>query len=137
MGVAAVLLLLAQSPDYSAEGAKALEDGKYEEAAQSLFKAIAADSQDYYSHFSLAMAYSYLHRDAEGIAEYRMTLELKPNLYEAELNGGILLMRQKSPADALPLFEDAAAQKTGEFRPRFYLAEAQLQTGLADKAAEN
>ena len=83
------------------------------------------------------MAYSYLHRDAEGIAEYRKTLELKPGLYEAELNGGILLMRQKNPADALPLFEDAAAQKPREFRPRLYLAEAQLQSGMADQAVEN
>jgi Tfp pilus assembly protein PilF len=137
MVVAAVLLLFLQTPDYSAEGAKALEEGKYEAAAECFSKAIAADPQDYYSHFSLAMAYSYLHRDAEGIAEYRQTLALKPGLYEAELNGGILLMRQKNPADALPLFEDAAGQKPAEYRPRLYLAEAELQTGLAEKAAEN
>lgn len=137
MVLAAVLLFFLQTPDYSADGAKALEEGKYEAAAQSFSQAVAADPQDYYAHFNLAMAYSYLHRDAEGIAEYRKTLELKPGLYEAELNQGILLLRQKSPADAQPLFEDAAAQKNGEFAPRFYLAEAQLQTGLADKAADN
>lgn len=137
MVVAAVLLFFLQTPDYSAEGAKAIEEGKYEDAAGYFSKAIAADPQDYYSHFNLAMAYSYLHRDAEGIAEYRRTLELKPGLFEAELNGGILLMRQKNPADALPLFEDAASQKPREYRPRFYLAEAQLQTGMADKAADN
>ena len=54
------------------------------------------------------MAYTLLHRDAEAVAEYRKTLELKPGLYEAELNGGIVLLRQKNPAEALPLFEDAA-----------------------------
>ena len=83
------------------------------------------------------MAYTYLHRDAEGLAEYRKTLEVKPGLYEAELNGGILLLRLKNPVDALPLVEDAAAQRPKEYGPRFYLAEAQLQSGWADKAAES
>jgi Tfp pilus assembly protein PilF len=137
MVAAALLLFFLQTPDYDAEGAKALEAGKYEGAADSFTKAIAADPRDYYAHFNLAMAYTYLHRDAEGLAEYRKTLEVKPGLYEAELNGGILLLRQKNPADALPLLEDATAQKPKEYGPRFYLAEAQLQSGLADKATEN
>jgi tetratricopeptide (TPR) repeat protein len=46
-------------------------------------------------------------------------------------------MRQKSPAEALPLFEDAVSQKPAQFRPRYYLAEAQIQTGALEKAAEN
>ena len=137
MVVAAVMLLLLQTPDYDAEGSKALEEGKYELAADTFSKAIAADPRDYYAHFNLAMAYTYLHKDGDATAEYRKTLEIKPGLYEAELNGGILLLRQQNPADALPLIDDAATQKPGEYGPRFYLAEAQLQTGLADKAAEN
>jgi len=137
MAAALALLLFLQAPDYDAEGAKALDAGKYEAAADSFNKAIAADPADYYAHFNLAMAYTYLHKDEEGIAEYRKTLELKPGLYEAELNGGMLLLRQKNPADALPLVEDAANQKPKEYAPRFYLAEAQLQSGLADQAAEN
>ena len=102
VAAAAILLLCLQAPDYDAEGTKALEGGKYEAAADSFTKAIAADPQDYYAHFNLAMVYTFLHRDADGIAEYRKTLEVKPGLYEAELNGGILLLRQKNPADALP-----------------------------------
>jgi Tfp pilus assembly protein PilF len=145
MVAAAVFLFFLQTPlqtppptpDYDAEGTKALDAGKYEAAADSFAKAIAADPEDYYAHFNLAMAYTFLHRDDEGIAEYRKTLEVKPGLYEAELNGGILLLRQKNPADALPLLEDAATQKPKEYGPRFYLAEAQLQAGLADPAAEN
>lgn len=116
---------------------KALEEGKYEAAVAAFQKAIAADPKDYFAHFNLAMAYSFLHQDAEGVAEYRKTLEIKPGLYEAELNGGILLLRQKNPAEALPLFEDAARQKPQEFRPRYYLAESQLQTGDAVKAEES
>jgi tetratricopeptide (TPR) repeat protein len=134
---AALCMLLLQTPDYSAEGMKALEDGRFDAAVQAFSKAIAADPKDYFAHFNLGMAYSLMRKDEEGIAEYRKTLEIKPNLYEAELNAGILLMRQKNPADALPLLEDAAAQKPKEFRPRFYLAEAQSQTGSLEKAEES
>ena len=46
-------------------------------------------------------------------------------------------MRQKDPVAALPLFEDAAAQKPDRFQPRFSLADAALQSGAPDKAAES
>ena len=123
--------------DYTSEGMKALEEGKYELAAQAFTKAIGVDARDYFAHFNLAMAYTLLQKDAEGIAEYRKTLELKPGLYEAELNGGMLLLRQRNPAEALPLFEDAVRQKPQEFRPRYYLAESLLQTGDPAKAEEH
>src|ERR1039458_916023 len=128
MWAVAALFLLLQA-DSTSEGMKALEEGKYEVAVQAFGKAIAADSKDYFAHFNLAMAFTLLHRDGEAAAEYRKTLEIKPGLYEAELNGGIVLLRQKNPAEALPLFEDAARQKPQEFRPRYYLAESQLQSG--------
>ncbi|HEV2447442.1 MAG TPA: tetratricopeptide repeat protein [Candidatus Sulfopaludibacter sp.] len=130
-------LLLFQGPDFSADGLKALEAGKYDAAAQAFQKAIEADPKDYFAHFNLALAYSLLHKDAESVAEYRKTLELKPKLFEAELNAGIVLLRLKNPAEALPLLEDAAPQKPREFRPRYYLAEAQLQAGDAVKAEES
>src|SRR5262249_52571516 len=86
------------------------------------------------AHFNLALAYGFLHKDAQGIAEYRKTLELKPGLYEAELNGAILLLRQKDPEAALPWLEHAAEQKPAESRTRLYLADAQLETGATEKA---
>lgn len=134
--IAAALFFL-QTADFNAEGMKALDEGKYEAAVQSFSRAIAADPKDYFAHFNLGLAYGLLNRDAEGIAEYRKTLELQPRLYEAELNAAILLMRQKDPVEALPLLEDAAAQKPKEFRPVYFLAEAQSQTGAPEKAAES
>ena len=131
--IAAALFFL-QATDYSAEGMKALESAKYDAAVEAFNKAIQADPKDYAAHFNLGLAYSLLHRDAQGIAEYRKTLELKPGLFEAELNAGILLLRQKNPAEAEPLLEQAAEQKPQEFRPRFYLAEAQFQNGDPAKA---
>jgi tetratricopeptide (TPR) repeat protein len=134
MPVVLALLFFLQGPDFAAEGVKALDEHRYEAAAVDFGKAIAADPKDYSLHFNLALAYSFLRRNADGIAEYRKTLELKPGLFEAELNGGILMLREKHPAEALPLLEDAVRQKPGEFRPRYYLAEAQLGTGDAAKA---
>ena len=133
----AAALLLVQTPDYSADGIKALEEGKYEAAVQAFTKAIEVDPKDYFAHFNLAFAYGALKKDPEAIAEYRKTLELKPGLYEAELNGGIVFMRQKQPADALPLLAHAVEQKPSEFRPRYYLAEAQYQTGAYSDAEAN
>src|SRR5882672_813079 len=134
MWAVAVALLFLQAADPYAAGTKALEEGRYEAAVTAFTAAVAADAKDYAAHFHLALAYSLLHRDAEAIAEYRKTLELHPGLYEAELNGGILLLRTKEPAEALPLLEHASTQKPAEFRPRYYLAEAQLQTRAFDKA---
>jgi tetratricopeptide (TPR) repeat protein len=130
-------LFYLQSVDYSAEGAKALDEGRYEAAAQAFAKVIEADPADYGAHFNLALAYGFLHKDTEGIAEFRKTLELKPGLYEAELNEGLLWMRQKDPVEALPLFEDGTKQKPDQFQPWFYLGEAQLASGAPDKAEES
>src|ERR1039458_7827626 len=113
----AVLLLLVQSSDHAAEGLKALGSGEYETAAEAFRKAVAADPSDYSAHFNLALAYGFLARDEDGIAEYRRTLELKPGLYQAELNCGMLLLRRKDPG-AVALLGAAAAQKPDELRPR-------------------
>lgn len=127
-------LFFLQAADPNADGLKALDGAKYGDAAAAFEKAIAADPADYSAHFNLALAYGFLHRDSEAIAEYQKTLALKPNLYEAELNCGMLLLRQKNPADAAPLLEDAVRQKPAEFRPHYYLAETEFALGAWEKA---
>jgi tetratricopeptide (TPR) repeat protein len=136
LAMLAVLFLLSQTSDFAGDGLKALEAGQYDAAAEAFRKAVAADPADYSAHFNLALAYGFLSRDEEGIAEYRKTLELKPGLYEAELNCGMLLLRRKD-ADAVALLEAAAAQKPDAFRPRYYLAEAEAQAGALDRAEAN
>ena len=118
--------LLAQAPDYQADGIKALDARQYQSAAELFTKAVAADPKDYAAHFHLALAYSLLGKDADAIAQYKSTLELKPGLYEAELNVGICLMRVKDAGAALEYLKGAAAQKPAEFRPAFYVAQALL-----------
>lgn len=136
MSLFVAILLFAQSPDYSAEGLKALEEGKYEAAVQSLAKAVEADPKDYAAQFHLGLALSMLGRDAEAVARYKTVLDLKPNLYEAELNLGMVLLRQKQAAEAVPHLQAAALEKPKEFRPSFYLAEALFAAGEFAKAEE-
>jgi tetratricopeptide (TPR) repeat protein len=130
---AAVLFFL-QAPDYTAEGLKALDAAKYDQAAELFAKAIAADPKDYAAHFHLALSYTMLKRDAEGLAEYKKVLELKPGLYEAELNLGILLVRDKQASAAIEYLQRAAEQKPKEFRPLLYWAQALLESGNAVNA---
>ncbi len=133
---AVALLFWLQTVDYSAEGLKALEANKYEEAAQLFSKAVEADPKEYSAHFHLALSYSLLGKDAEAIPEYRKVLEIKPGLFEAELNLGIVLVRQKRAGEALPLLQSAGEKKPKDFRTVFYLAEATFAGGDFPKAEE-
>ena len=133
---ALLAILLAQTVDYSAEGAKALDAQKYDAAVELFKKAVAEDPKDYGARFNLALAYSFLGKDADAVPQYRAVLELKPGLYEAELNLGICLLRSKDAAGAVALLKSASEQKPKEFRPVYYLADALRESGaLADAEA--
>ena len=134
---AALLFLFAPAADFQAEGLKALEARQYDRAAQFFTQAVQADAKDYAAHFHLALSYSLQGKDAEAIPEYQKTLELKPGLYQAELNLGMLLLRNKRAAEAAPVLEAAATAKPGEFRPRWYLAEALYAAGDFAKAEQH
>jgi len=119
--------------DHAEEGRKALEANNFVLAAEHYQKAVDADPKDWASRFHLALAFSLLNKDAEAIAAYRKVLEEKPGLYQAELNLGILLLKQKS-SDALPLLEAAAAKEPKKYPPVFYWAEALSMAGDVAKA---
>ncbi|MCL5744060.1 MAG: hypothetical protein M1541_09055, partial [Acidobacteria bacterium] len=68
---AGLLFALAQSPDPSAEGMKALEAHKYDEAVQLFSKAAEADPKDYAALFHLALSYSLAGKDADAVPRYK------------------------------------------------------------------
>ena len=121
--------------DPMSDGMKALEANRYDQAVTLFKQAVDKDPKDYAAHFHLALSYSLLKNDPDAALEYRKTLELKPGLFEADLNLGIVLVRNKQFADAVPPLADAVAQKTKEFRPAYYLGEALLGAGDYAKAA--
>ena len=134
---AALLLLLFFAADFASDGMKALEERRYQDAADLFAKAVAADPSDYAAQFHLALSYSLLGKPAEAIPVYQTVLKLKPRLYEAELNLGILLVGQKQGREAVTYLQDAAEQKPKEYRPRIYLADALLAAGDFVKAEES
>jgi len=137
MGYAALALwCVLQAADPAAEGMKALEAGKYAEAAQLFGRAVEADPKDYAAHFHLALARSFLGQDMAAIESYRAALELKPGLYEAELNLGLVLLRRKQAREAVPVLESAAGKKPRELRPRLHLGQALLESGELARAEQ-
>ena len=91
-------VLFAQSVDFVADGVKALDAKQYPTPRSSPGpspRRVAADPKDYSAHFHLALAYSLLGMNAEAVPEYKATPQLKPGLYEAEINLGICLLRTK------------------------------------------
>jgi Tfp pilus assembly protein PilF len=108
----ALLFFVAQQ-DYISDGLKAL-DANQPSVAEGLFRhAIQSDPKDFSAHFNLALALSIEQKDDEAIAELRRTLELKPALYEADINLGTLLLRNNRAAEAVPVLHEAldAAQQ--------------------------
>lgn len=134
--MAAAIILAAFQTNFYNDGLKALDAKQYQAAADDFTKALQADPKDFTAHFNLAFAYSMLNRDTDAIAEYLKTLELKAGLYQADLNLGVLLLRNKQPAEAIPHLASAVSQKPKEFRPNFYLAEALRAEGSQPKAEE-
>jgi len=90
-----ILAALLWQADPQAEGMRALEAQQYPAAVEAFRRAVAADEKNFAARFHLALAQSLAGDDAAAIEEYHKTLELKPGLYEAELNLGIVLLNQK------------------------------------------
>lgn len=90
---------------------------------------IAQDTTEVEKHFDLALQLSIDGKDAEAIPEYRKVLELMPDLYEAHINLGQVLLRSKNPTEALPHLKRAREQKPTEFRPAYFLAETLFELG--------
>ncbi|MBV8809296.1 MAG: tetratricopeptide repeat protein [Acidobacteriaceae bacterium] len=132
----AAFSLLAQQADSQQTGLQALDHQDYSQAEQVFSKLVEANPKDYASLFYLALAETGLKREADAIAHYKQVLDLKPGLYEAELNLGILDVHNEHPADAIPLLRDAAKQKPNQGRPERYLGDALLATGDLSGAEE-
>ena len=115
-------------------GTKALEAGNYPAAIAAFTEAVSKDPADIYSQFSLALAYSGVQQTDKAVEAYKKTLALKPKLYEAELNLGIVLVQASRGAEAIELLEDARAQKPNEYRPAYFLGQALFSTGDFGKA---
>jgi tetratricopeptide (TPR) repeat protein len=127
------IFLFAPQQDFLAEGVKALDANQPAAAEPLLRQAVQADAKDFSAHFNLALALSLQRKDDEAVQEFRRTLELRPGLYQADLNLGMLLLRDKHPAEAVPVLKDALDNSTNSpqqsLRVNLLYAQALGETG--------
>jgi tetratricopeptide (TPR) repeat protein len=134
--ILAALALLVPQADSQESGLQALNQQNYAQAEQIFSKLAKANPKDYVSVFYLALAETGLKREADAISHYEQVLELKPGLYEAELNLGILDVHNQHFAEAVSLLRAAIRQKPHDGRPQRYLGDALLATGDSTGAEE-
>lgn len=127
------LWMAMQTPDVSA-GIAALDAGKFEEAEKSFERAVAADRADYSALFYLALAQTFLNKDDAAMTGFRRVLEMKPGLFEAEVNLGLLEHRHRKFAEAIATLESARKSKPDDVRTVYHLADSYRETKKCDAA---
>jgi len=132
----ALLLWLAQA-DPIAAGNAAMDAGKFAEAEQHFQKVVDRNPTDYGALFNLSMAQSFQNKDEQAIAGLKKVLEMKPGLYEAEVNLALLYFRYRKFPEAMPLMEAAIAKKPTDVRMFWHLAEAQRESKRCADAEPN
>ncbi len=89
----------------------ALAKGDYATAEPLLLKATAADANDFRAWFDLGYVYNATNRKAQAIDAYRKSVAAKGDIFESNLNLGILLAGQGDKAEAAKYLK-AATQLT-------------------------
>ena len=117
------------------EAEAALQKQDYATAETLLKKAISANPAIYRAWFDLGFVYTQTQRPDDAIAAYRNSIALKADVFEANLNLGILLARQGNKDEATQYL--AAATK---LKPTAHenegLARAWLSLGLVVEASD-
>ncbi|MGH9510078.1 MAG: tetratricopeptide repeat protein [Terriglobales bacterium] len=79
------------------EAEVALEKKDYATAERLLTSAVAGNPKDYRAWFNLGFVYNATERTAEAIEAYRQSVAAQPEIFESNLNLGLLLASQASP----------------------------------------
>ena len=130
------MLQAGSQADPQIQGLQALDKGQYADAERIFSQMAERDPKDYSAVFNLALAETALKKDEQAVGHYRRSLELKPDLFEAELNLGILLLRLQRNSEASPLLQTAAKQRPGQPKLQRYLGDSYLVAGDYTAAAE-
>lgn len=110
------------------EAEAALDKQDYPAAERKLNEALAADSQDYRAWYDLAFLYSATGKKPEAIDAYRKSVAAKPDVFESNLNLGILLAAAGN-ADAEAVLRAATRLKPSA-KPEEGLSRAWQSLGL-------
>jgi Flp pilus assembly protein TadD len=95
------------APSDLAAAEAAIEKQDFAAAEPLLNKAVAADPANYVAWFDLGFVYNALGRSDEAIAAYRKSVAAKPDVFESNLNLGLMLVKS-SQSDAEKYLRAAA-----------------------------
>jgi Flp pilus assembly protein TadD len=99
----------------------AIQRGDYATAEPLLQKTVSAKPDDYLAWFDLGYVYKATNRDDKAIEAYRKSIAAKPDVFESNLNLGILLAKQGDYTEAAKFLKQAT-----QLRPT-----AHVEEGLA------
>ena len=126
-------------PDTSlqSKGSQALDRGDYQQAEQIFSQLVAADPKDYFAYFNLALAEVGLKKDDRAIADFKQTLALKPGIYQAQLNLGLVYLRDNQAGEAIPLLEAVVSAKPDDAKGHLYWPRPTRRTGSGRRPGRN
>jgi protein O-GlcNAc transferase len=118
------------------EAQRDIDNKDFAAAIAPLQKFLADEPGIAYAHFQLAYVFTALQRPTEARAEYERAIAIDPQMAEAQLNLGILLL-DREPAAAVAPLTAAVRILPAQSRPRFLLGVAQERSGDLPAAAES
>lgn len=113
----------------------AIQRQDYSAAEALLKKAVESNPQAYQAWFDLGYIYTATQRAPEAITAYRKSVAAKPDVFESNLNLGIMLARQGDSTEAAKYLE-AATQLKPTANTDEGLARAWLSLGLFEEARD-
>ena len=120
------------TPPEIAQAEDAIQKNDFGGAEALLKKAIDKDSNNYQAWFDLGFVLNRLGRSEESIAAYRKSVAAKPDVFESNLNLGLMLMRANNP-DAEQFLRTATTLKPTGHSQESQAQESQAQESQAEE----
>jgi tetratricopeptide (TPR) repeat protein len=89
--------IVEEQPGEIAQAEDAIQKNNFAAAEPLLKKALVKDPKSYLAWFDLAFVYNRLNRTEESIHAYRQSVAAKPDIFESNLNLGLMLARSNNP----------------------------------------
>jgi Flp pilus assembly protein TadD len=116
---------VADEPTDVSRAEEAIQKGDFRTAEPLLKKALSQDQKNFQAWFDLGFVYNRLGRSEESIHAYRQAVAAKPDIFETNLNLGLMLARSNNPE--AEKFLRAAAK----LKPSDHVEEGQARAWLS------
>jgi protein O-GlcNAc transferase len=123
-------------PSHFEKAESLLKEGKFAEAINEYRSSLEDHPDNEAAYFGIASAQTQLGLTTDAVGSYEAALKINPQLWEAETNLGMLLMRQQSFNMAMEHFQKGLALNPKSFQCAFSLAKALESLSRWREAAE-